>query len=59
LSLFNEAGRVALGRIAELGSEREIGPHRGGRDQIGIRFDDAEQVTSASLAAFLKEHATI
>ncbi len=59
LSLFNESGRVALGRIAELGSEREIGPHRGGRDQIGIRFDEAEQVTSASLAAFLKEHAAI
>jgi excinuclease ABC subunit A len=57
LSLYNETGRVALGRIAELGSEREIAPHRGGRDQIGIRFDQAEQVANASLAAFLKEHA--
>ena len=58
LSLFNEAGRVALGRIAELGREREIAPHRSGRDQIGIRFDKPEQVTSKSLVAFLKEHAT-
>jgi excinuclease ABC subunit A len=57
LSLFNEAGRIALGRIAELGSEREIAAHRNGRDQIGIRFDKPEQLANKSLAAFLKEHA--
>ena len=34
-------------------------PARSGRDQISIRFDEAEQVTSTSLAAFLKEHAAI
>ena len=57
LSLFNESGRVALGRIAEFGKEREIAPSRNGRDQIDIRFDRAEQIASKSLAAFLKEHA--
>jgi excinuclease ABC subunit A len=57
LSLYNEAGRIALGRITELGSDREIAPHRSGRDQIGIRFDSQEQVANISLAAFLKEHA--
>ena len=58
LSLFNESGLVALGRIAEFGREREIAPHRSGRDQIGIRFDKPEQVANQSLAAFLAEHAT-
>jgi excinuclease ABC subunit A len=57
LTLFNEAGGVALGRIADFGREREIAPHRDGRDQVDIRFDKPEQVASKSLALFLKEHA--
>jgi excinuclease ABC subunit A len=57
LSLFNEAGRVALGRITDFGREREIAPSRNGSDQIRIRFDRAEQVANQSLAAFVKEHA--
>jgi excinuclease ABC subunit A len=57
LSLFSEAGRVALGRIADLGREREISPHRSGREQVRIRFDQSEQIASQPLAAFLKEQA--
>jgi excinuclease ABC subunit A len=56
LSLFNEAGQVALGRIADFGREREIGRHRSGREQVRIRFDRPEQVASQTLAVFLKEH---
>jgi excinuclease ABC subunit A len=55
LSLFNEPGRVALGRIAELGRDREISPHRSGREQIAIRFDSPEQIADKSFAVFLKE----
>jgi excinuclease ABC subunit A len=57
LTLYNEAGRVALGRITELGREREISTTGNGRDQISIRFDNAEQVVTQSLASFVKEHA--
>jgi excinuclease ABC subunit A len=57
LSLYNESGRVALGRITELGREREISTTGNGRDQISIRFDNAEQVVTQSLASFVKEHA--
>jgi excinuclease ABC subunit A len=57
LSLYNEAGRVALGRIADLGREREISPSRNGREQVAIRFDTPEQVATQSFATFLKEHA--
>ena len=56
LSLYNETGRVALGRITELGREREISTSGNGRDQISIRFDRAEQIVSQSLAAFVREH---
>jgi excinuclease ABC subunit A len=57
LSLLNEPGAVALGRIAEFGKEREITPARNGREAVHIRFVKASQVTSASLKQFLREHA--
>jgi excinuclease ABC subunit A len=57
LSLYNESGRVALGRITEFGGAREISTTGNGRDQISIRFDRAEQVVAQSLASFVKEHA--
>jgi excinuclease ABC subunit A len=59
LSLFNEAGRVALGRITELGREREIATSGNGRDQINIRFDNSEQIVSQSLTVFVREHANM
>jgi excinuclease ABC subunit A len=57
LALFNESGRIALGRIAEFGEEREITPRRSGGEQISIRFDSPEQIAAKSFAEFLKEHA--
>jgi excinuclease ABC subunit A len=57
LALFNEPGRFALGRVAALGSEREVARHRDGRDAVRIRIDDVQQVRAPDLRAFLKEHA--
>jgi hypothetical protein len=57
LSLYNESGRVALGRITDLGRAREISTTGNGRDLISIRFDAAEQVVTQTLTAFVKEHA--
>jgi excinuclease ABC subunit A len=56
LSLSAPPGRFALGRIARLGDEREITPPRNGRETIKIRFTKSQQVSSAVLNTFLKEH---
>jgi excinuclease ABC subunit A len=56
LSLFGETGQVPLGRIAELGAEREIKPHRDGREAASIRIKDARQAGSPELREFLVEH---
>ncbi|MEX0702115.1 MAG: hypothetical protein WD069_08465 [Planctomycetales bacterium] len=53
LTLYAEAGRVTLGRIAGLGREREITPHRDGREAITIRFRTRAEVTA--LAELLAE----
>jgi excinuclease ABC subunit A len=58
LSLYSEPGRYALGRIAELGREREIGADRSGREEIKIRFTETRQVRTDELKAFLREHAS-
>jgi excinuclease ABC subunit A len=58
LTLTAPAGRFALGRIAEFGSEREISPTRNGKETISIRFERAEQVLHPALREFLAEHAT-
>jgi excinuclease ABC subunit A len=57
LTLLGEAGRFALGRFAEFGSEREITPHRDGREAIKLRFDEVAQVRAADFRNFLAEHA--
>ncbi len=41
------AGQVALGRIAEFGSEREITVGRKGQELLRIRFDSVEQIVPA------------
>jgi len=56
LTLLAEPGRFALGRIAQLGSERDIGTHRDGRAAIKIRLDGVEQVRAAGLRELLVEH---
>ncbi|MEX0715455.1 MAG: excinuclease ABC subunit A, partial [Planctomycetaceae bacterium] len=55
LTLFVEAGTVTLGRIADLGHDRVIKPHRTGRDRVSIRIRTQAQVTAPDLAAFLSE----
>jgi excinuclease ABC subunit A len=57
LVLYGTPGRFALGRITELGAEREIGVSRDGRQMISLRLVEAEEVESKALADFLKEHA--
>ena len=57
LSLYAEPGRYALGRIAGLGSDREITSDKNGKEVVKIRFDDAAQVKNAEFRKFLKQHA--
>ena len=57
LSLFADKGKFALGKIADLGRERKIGPHRSGAELIQIRFDRDEQIQTPALKAFIKEFA--
>ena len=57
LTLYPPAGKFALGRIADLGAEREILPDKPGREQIKLRFDDVEQSDSSALKSFLQEFA--
>ena len=57
LSLLGEPGRYALGRVAELGSEREIGTNRNGREVVKLRLTRVGQVRAKGLREFLEEHA--
>ena len=57
LSLFAEPDQMALGRIAGFGKDREITPHRDGREAAKIRFTAMKQATSRSLKTFLEEQA--
>ena len=55
LVLLNEPGKVALGRIAGLGRERDITTHRSGQEAIKFRFRDEKEVRSSDLSEFLQE----
>ena len=55
LVLHPPAGRVALGRIASLGSEREISAGNNGRDDVRIRLVTREQVEASGLRDLLNE----
>jgi excinuclease ABC subunit A len=55
LWLYPQAGQFALGRIAGLGREREITPHRQGRDAIHIELTSAAHAGAPELKKFLKE----
>jgi excinuclease ABC subunit A len=57
VSLFGPAGRFALGKIANLGSEREIVSAAGKPDQIKIRIDSSTQLSDPAFARFIQEHA--
>ena len=54
-TLLTESGRIALGRIATFGAEREITAHRDGRDAVKLRFDAADQILSAPMRQLLEE----
>ncbi len=54
--LLGEPGSVTLGKISEFGSEREIAPHRDGREAVKIRFDQLDQIRQSKLKKFLSEH---
>lgn len=55
LSLLAPTGKFALGRIAALGNNREITPHRSGQDAIKIELVTTEQVRDPDLLEFLRE----
>jgi excinuclease ABC subunit A len=55
LVLHPPAGHVALGRIASLGSERDISAGRDGRDDVKIRLVTREQVEDSGLRDLLNE----
>ncbi len=56
LVLLTEPGQVALGRIANLGDEREITQHRSGLDAVRFRFVTQKSVKAKGLQEFLTEH---
>ncbi|MCA8993312.1 MAG: hypothetical protein KDA88_15090 [Planctomycetaceae bacterium] len=58
LILLAEPGTVALGKIADLGSEREIVPHRSGREAVKIRLVTQKDVKQKGLKEFLLEFAS-
>ncbi len=53
LTLLAEPGLVALGQIADVAADREIVPHRGGKEAVKLRFDTLRQVKSPKLKRFL------
>lgn len=57
VALTNPVGKFALGRIATLGTEREITPGRAGKETIRLKFTTAAEVRNPDLRAFLNDHA--
>jgi len=55
LILNGPKGKFALGRIAALGQERQIGIEKD-REQVKIKFTQREDLAKGDLAAFLAEH---
>ena len=56
LVLTGPRGQFALGRVAELGAERELVSDGGTTDQIKIRFVAQKDLDHGDLAEFLREH---
>src|SRR5690606_33051919 len=54
LTLLTEPGRIALGRIADLGEEREIVPHRSGRDAVRFKLVEMTAAFRTQLAKLLR-----
>ncbi|HXT57172.1 MAG TPA: excinuclease ABC subunit UvrA, partial [Pirellulales bacterium] len=56
LTLAGPKNRFALGRMAELGHERELQTDRPDKDVVKLRFRESDEVASGDLAEFLREH---
>ncbi|MBX3413245.1 MAG: excinuclease ABC subunit UvrA [Pirellulales bacterium] len=56
LVLTGPKDRFALGRVAEMGCEREFSSERPDKDVIKIRFREVEDLARGDLADFLREH---
>lgn len=57
LTLTGPKGRFALGRVANLGRDRQFDANNPELDVIRLRFREVEDLHRGELAAFLKEHA--
>jgi excinuclease ABC subunit A len=57
LALAGPKGRFALGRIANLGAERELDAGRADCDFVKLKFCSLDDLATVELAAFLGEHA--
>ena len=55
LTLLTEPGRIALGQIADLAEEREIVPHRSGRDAVRFKFVELNAAFGKRLAELLRK----
>ncbi|HAA62196.1 MAG TPA: excinuclease ABC subunit A, partial [Planctomycetaceae bacterium] len=56
LVLFGPPGAIPLGRVASLGSKREITTYKDGRDAVKISFRSLKQARHADFSRFLEEH---
>ena len=56
LTLLGPKNGVALGRISELGTDRELDGSKPDGDVVKVAFRTREDLYRGDLAAFLKEH---
>jgi excinuclease ABC subunit A len=56
LILTGPKNRFALGRVAHLGSDRELQTERADKDVVKLKFRAADEVGDHELAEFLREH---
>ena len=56
LHLTGPKGKFGLGRLLELGSDRELDDTRGDRDVVRLQFVHEEHLHRGGLESFLKEH---
>ncbi|MGH7139639.1 MAG: excinuclease ABC subunit UvrA, partial [Pirellulales bacterium] len=56
LVLTGPKNRFALGRMASLGTDRELATDRPDKDVVKLKFRSTEEVSAGELAEFLKEH---
>jgi excinuclease ABC subunit A len=56
LTLSSPKGRIALGRIAELGRDRELDATRPDRDVVKFKFRTTDDLRRGDFAQFLRQH---